>query len=185
MTTKINLLPWRELRRKKERTKIIQFSISTSFIALLTCFLMNYTISILGKRQENCNQLLRNEINKVDAKISEINKIKIQIKIMAGRMLHLQELRNRGFLAVHLFAELPGLIPEGVYINLLRVSGKKIILRGFSETSFALSKLMKNIEQNAWMQSVKLIEIKKENRLDAPHRFTLSFFLQPNEILKK
>ncbi len=178
MTTRINLLPWRQIKRKKENKKIIKLTLFGLILALLACFFIDFMILNLSEKQDNYNRLLKEEISKIDAKINEINRIKIEKQIMIKRMNLLQDLKNNRLLVVHLFAELTQLISDEIYLNVLEVSGMKIMLQGFSKSNLALSKLMKKIENNPWMKAPNLIEIKKEKNLDLSNHFTLSFILQ-------
>jgi type IV pilus assembly protein PilN len=181
MTIKINLLPWRQMQRKKERQQFIKLTRAGLILVVLACILVNFSVSRIIERQQNYNRGLQKDLAILNTRINEINKIKKQKKRLIKRIFFLQKLQNGRILVVHLFDELVKLIPEGVYLNLVRGTEKKITLEGFSESNFALSRLMQNIERNPWMQSPNLVEMKKAKPLAVANRFTLSFILIPKK----
>jgi type IV pilus assembly protein PilN len=182
MKIEINLLPWREMRRKKE-SKQFAYSTIIGFILLgLTCLLANCLISRLSERQNNYNKGLKNEIAILNVQIHKINKIKEQKKILMERIFLFHNLQNSRLLKIHLFEELIKLMPEDVYLTLIRGTEKKITLEGFSESNYGVSQLMKNIEQNPWMQDPNLVEIKNMKRLAPNNRFILNFILKSKPI---
>lgn len=181
MTIKINLLPWREIHRKKEKQKFINLAFASLTVVLIACLLANYCIFNLIEKKQNKNENLREKIAILTTKIQEIHKIIGQKKRLINRIVLLQKLQNNRVLIVHLFDELIKLMPEGLYLNQIRGKGTEITLQGITKSNAALSRLMQNIEANSWMQSSNLIEIKKDKPLAASNRFRLNFILQPQK----
>ena len=72
--TKINLLPWREERRKKKQKDFINFMELSVLTGVLIVGLIHTSIEALKTHQEQRNQLLQNEIILLDKKIVEIKR---------------------------------------------------------------------------------------------------------------
>ncbi len=181
MTIKINLLAWRQIQRRKEKQQFITVAASGLILVVLVCLLVNCSVFGLIVRQQNYNKGLQKNLAILDAKINEISKIKNQKRVLLKRILFLLNLQNSRIVVVRFFDELIKLIPEGVNLDIVRSTGKKITLEGVSKSNFALSLLMKNIEQNPWMQSPNLVEIKNIKPLVASNHFSLSFVLKPKK----
>lgn len=179
MTIKINLLPWREIHRKKEKQRLISLAFAGLTVVVAACLLTNYCTFNLIDKQQNDNHKLREKIAILTTKIQEIHKIKETKKRLINRIILLQKLQNNRVLIVHLFDELIKLMPDGLYLNQIRCKGTEITLEGVTKSHIVLTKLMQNIEANPWMQASKLIEIKKDKPLAASNRFRLIFVLQP------
>jgi type IV pilus assembly protein PilN len=178
MTHAINLLPWREIRRQKEKQQFIDLALAGLMAVIILCLLMNYCASSLMGRQQNYNQRLNAEIRVLNKKINEIKRIKKQKNRLIKQIIKVEKLQNSRILAIHLFAELVRIIPKGIYLHRLHGTRNRITIEGFSESNFSLSELMKNIELNPWMQNPNLIEIKKDRPLTTKNRFGVNFCLK-------
>ncbi|MBA2651944.1 MAG: PilN domain-containing protein [Tatlockia sp.] len=182
MTIEINLLPWRETRRRREKQKFINFALTGLLVVVLSCLIINYAVLKRMERQQNNNYYLRKEITILNEKIHEINRIKNQINSLVNKLSDWQKLQSSFNLVNHLFDELIKLIPEGVYLNFLGGNKNKITLEGISESNLSLSQLMVNIEKTPWMKAARLIQIKKEKPFYSTNHFTLNFILKPENV---
>ena len=71
--TDINLLPWRELKREREKKQFITYLLVGLFSSIIIVFLINYYATSLVDMQTDRNQRLKNEIAQLDSQIKEIS----------------------------------------------------------------------------------------------------------------
>lgn len=179
----INLLPWRARKRQEEKKRLYLAGFSLLlliFVILLSAYCQaNYLI----KKKTQVNQRLEKEISLIDKQLQDIESLKKEGEKLIFRLKFVQKLRNNSILLIHFFAELVRFLPKEIYLSKLQKTGGKIIVKGVSETNRAVSQLIQNIEQNPWMQSPILIEIKKSKRKET-NNFQLSFILKAKQEVK-
>ncbi|CEG56444.1 PilN domain-containing protein [Legionella fallonii] len=178
--THINLLPWREQQREQEKKYFIVLLAIGALISGFIVFLMNYYASDLVSDQTNRNTILQKEIKILDDELKEIKTLKQTRQSLISRMSIVQNLQSTRTLMVHLFDELIKVLPPGVYATKLERKNDIVTLWGYTESNTNISILMRNIENNAWIQNPGLTEIKKmeETQQPANNEFKLSFVLK-------
>lgn len=186
--TDINLLPWREIKREKDKQEFAILVGVAACLGLLIAFIVNYYSTSLVDSQTARNQRLKDEITIFDNQIASIKKLKALRNNLVARMKVAQSLQSKRALTVHLFDELIKILPDGVYFTNIKRVGNQVTVNGYSESNSNVAILMRNIESNPWIQEPKLTEIKKNdavptaepnNKTDENPAFILSFILKP------
>lgn len=159
----INLLPWREELRK-EKTR--QFASMLGFSVILTIavlVLVHVTISGQISYQQKRNQILEDEIAKLEIALKEIEGLEETKEKLLSRMDIIQSLQQKRPQIVHLFDEIVRTVPEGIYLTGIKQSGTTINIEGVAESNGRVSAYMRNIDGSDWMSTPKLsvIESKK------------------------
>lgn len=178
--SEINLLPWREHKRRWERKRAIIALSSITLGAVSTIFSMHvYTLSLLSKQSQH-NQQLEEEITHVARQIQEINKLEEEKKRLISRIMVIQHLALSRTLLVHLFNELIRVLPDDVYLAGVKKSNDRITLTGYSATSHSVVSLIHNLEKNSLVKAPILIEIKKNRveKMNEHHKVTVNFKLR-------
>lgn len=178
----INLLPWREFKREHEKKQFITLLGITLVGALALVFLMYYYADKMVKEQIGRNATLKNEISIFDNQIKEIKSLKDLRNGLISRMMIIQGLQAKRTLTVHLFDELVKVLPNGVYLTEFKRENERITMIGYSESNSNVSILMRNIQQNPWIEDPVLTEIKKDKEATTSvnNEFNLSFNLKSN-----
>jgi type IV pilus assembly protein PilN len=179
MLVEINLLAWRQIKRKEEKKKFIIILGLGLLLIILLCLLTHYGIAWLTQVQNHRIQHLREEISLVNGQIKGIEQIKKQREELIKRIIFLQKIQNDGYLIIHLFDELTKLIPKDAFLNRMQRKGRKVVLLGIAGFNEKITSLMRNIKRNPWMENPSLIEIKKAENSNKKV-FNLSFVLKTN-----
>lgn len=179
--TQINLLPWREKKREQEKKWFTSMLGGGVLLAAGIVFLMYLYVNSLVDNQTERNNLLQKEIAVLDKQIIEIKALKQVREGLISRMLIIKNLQATRTLLVHLFDELIKITPDGLYVYKLERKNDVITLWGYSESNTAISILMRNIENDVWLQNPLLTEIKKidDSKEAANSEFSLSFSFKP------
>lgn len=157
---RINLLPYREEKRKAKRQQFYALFGLVAISACLAVFLGYTVIDGYISSQESRNDFLKKEIAVLDKEIDQIKRLKEQIQALLARKQIIESLQQDRADAVRLLSELTKQMPEGVYLRSLKQTGNKITLNGFTQSNARVSTLMRNIESSPWLTNPQLIEIK-------------------------
>ncbi len=179
---RINLLPWREERRKARQKEFGVMLALAALAGVLVAFLIFsfYKGQISGQNARN--EYLRGEITKVDEQIKEIDALDQKKSKLLARKEVIEELQSNRSQMVHLFDSLVRTIPEGVALTAIKQEGEILTLSGRSQSNARVSTYMRNLESSGWMTNPDLNVIEaKEGNPGLPYEFTLKVKLaNPN-----
>lgn len=156
MATRINLLPWREIRRQEQDRQLLSASIGAWLLMGLVVFYGWYYMNGLIDYQEKRNDYLKTEIATLDKKIAEIKKIKERKQALIARMEIIQQLQRDRTQIVHVFDDLVRKLPKGVYLTGLSKKSKRITLKGTAQSNARVSQLMNNLDSSDWFTNPNL-----------------------------
>ena len=157
---RINLLPYREERRRARRQQFYALLGFVSIMAGVVIFAVYSVISSYIASQEAKNDFLKREIAVLDKQIDQIKKLKEQSEALLDRKRVIESLQRDRAEAVRLLNELAKQMPEGVYIRSMKQEGQRISLAGYAQSSARVSTLMRNLEASPWLEKPELLEIK-------------------------
>ncbi len=163
MTTRVNLLPWRDMQRKEQDRQLLSIGIFAWMLVGLMVFYAHLHVSGLISDQNDRNNYLQAEIGKLNKTIKEISNIKKKRKALVERMNVIYKLQADRTRMVHVLDELAQTLPEGIYFTNLRQKGKKLSLKGNAQSN-ALSALMRNFSESAWFTKPDLKIVKASGK---------------------
>ena len=176
----INLLPWREERRKRQQRNFALMTGAGLAATALALVVVHLEINRRIEFQQQRNQLLTGELALLDQKIKEIQDLEKQKKSLIARMDVIQQLQISRPEAVHLFDELARTVPEGLRLVDLSQNDRTIAVNGVAQSNARVSVYMRNLDQSPWFQepALQVIEAKppigdKKDRQVS--RFSLQF----------
>jgi type IV pilus assembly protein PilN len=152
----INLLPWRELKRKEQQK---QFFTTLGAAALFGAFCIAAThgvMSSLIENQQSRNNTLSSEIKVIDKRIRDIKELEKTKQALLDRMDIIQQLQRSRPVAVHLFDELVTTLPGGLYLTRIQQKGNTLEIHGIAESDARVSNYMRNLDDSPWMRDPKL-----------------------------
>jgi len=160
---RINLLPWREARRKAHN---LQFFILMGMVAGLAASIVLLVHGYYATRistQTERNRFLKDENAKLDKEIAEITKLKEEIQALLSRKQVIETLQGDRAQTVYLLEQLVRQTPDGVYLKSIRQTGPKVNLTGYAQSNARVSTLMRNFEASPYLENPELVEIKVAN----------------------
>jgi type IV pilus assembly protein PilN len=170
---RISLVPWREKRREQRKRDFIMFLGAGAVATLLVMGLWHLINQSMIDNQIDRNNLLRKEIQVVDAKLAEIKRLDETKQRLLARMELIQSLQESRPKAVRLMDDIVLMMPEGVVLSSIKQSGNNISIEGNAQSNAQISALMRNIEETEWLArpTLRLIESKDTEGLN---RFSLT-----------
>ena len=152
----INLLPWREERRRVRDRQML----TTAFLIWVLCGVAVFgAYSYLGHLKDNQrdrNNYLTGEIRKLDEKIKEINKLRAQKANLIARMEVIQNLQSERTQVVHLLDDMVRKLPDGVYFDTVQKKGRSFSFTGTAQSNARVSSLMEKLDSSDWFANPNL-----------------------------
>ena len=182
---RINLLPWREERRKLRQQ---EFFALLGAVALAAAGVVLAVTLFLGSQIDLQNErlaALRSEIQVLDGRILKIEELDRTRSRLLQRKAIIEELQASRSQMVHLFDELVRTIPEGVRLESIKQAGATLTLEGDAQSNARVSAYMRSLDASPWMknpdlQIVKADDANPQARYSFTLRVTLENPLDPN-----
>ncbi len=174
--SQLNLLPWRELRRKEIDTQVRNIAIGVAILMAGIVYWGYLYMNGLIDEQNQRNTYLEKEIVKVEKELQEVNKVKKKKADLISRMEVIQKLQSDRTRMVKLFDGLAKNLPKGMFLTLFEIKGNAITLQGSADSNGTISKFMRQIEaaEIFTTPNLNVINIRNDKGLRVSN-FTLKF----------
>lgn len=174
MAVRINLLPWREeIRQTRRREFFIWCGIAAAAAAVLV-FLVYLAINESISAQNDSNQVLRDEITKLNNQIGQIRDLKNRLDAMNKQKGIVEALQKDRADTVFLMQGLLKIVPDKVFINDIKQDGKLITLNCTASDASGVIQFIENINASDFAINPQLLvseatklEIKQRQSKDA------------------
>jgi len=175
---RINLLPWRELERKRKGQEFLTAAVVALVLAAAVGGVAYLQFDSMIEHQNERNQVLKDNIAQLDKQIVEILDLEKQKQRLQDRIQVIEQLQRSRPEVVHLFDQMVRLLPDGVYLTAVKQSGNRIQIKGIAESSTRVSTFMRNIDSSEWLKdpSLEIVETKGSGETGA------SFVLYANQV---
>lgn len=177
---KINLLPWREALRQRQKQ---QYLASLGGVAILTFglfWIAGQFIDQQIRNQQSRNLYLTQQIEILDSQISEIKRIREKKTEIAIRMSLIEQLQVSRNLTPILFEEIAKSVPSGISLNSMSRKGNHIKIVGISESNNRLSSFMRALDESKVFIQPELSSIVADtSAANAVSDFELSMKISP------
>ena len=122
------------------------------------------------------NAYLNKEIKALDEQIKTLEQLEKTKADLLSRMNVIQQLQESRPEIVHLFDELAGVIPEGVFLTTMTQTGNRIVVEGQAQSNARVSAFMRNIDGSPWIGNPQLLLIQNKDQTQTGlSEFKLSF----------
>lgn len=172
--TQINLLPWREERRKQQQHDFVMLLAVAAAFGFLLFWVWRLSVDGDIETQRQRNDYIQNELNLLDNQIKEIREIEAAREDLIARMEVIQNLQNDRPSIVYFFEQLVQTIPDGVYYELIERKSGTFTIRGIAESNNRISALMRNLEDSDWFQRPSLISVQALDSEGLVNQFQLT-----------
>ncbi|WP_434358070.1 PilN domain-containing protein [Parasalinivibrio latis] len=177
----INLLPWRQKEKQRQKKNLaVQFGVGIS-VALLLAVSAAQVLDYQIDYQQTRNHILQSEIDELNRQLARLRELRMKQRSLQDRIgvvSDLQLKRNEttralNFLATH--------VPEGVYFNDLSYRGGTIDINGYADSHARLAELLAELELSPEVSQVSVHTI-----VDSPEKgtdrkqFRVTFHLAPH-----
>jgi len=158
---KINLLPYREEKRKEREKSFYSLLILGVIAGVLLIIAGGVVIEWLVARQDQRNDVLKKANQELDVQIKEVSTLKQEIQSLKARQQAVEDLQSDRNQPVYMMDELVLQTPEGIYLKSLKQEGQRVVLTGYAQSNERVSEYLRNLSNNSpWLERPDLIEIK-------------------------
>lgn len=147
----INLLPWRDEQRKKDKKSFLialTLSIALTFVILV---FIHFTLAKKVKNQERRNKILQTEINRITNQIVKLDKVKDKEKILSQQIQTLHGLEEDQYLSVKLLNEINKIVPKGIFLQAIRKAKNKLSIQGNATSNIIVSHFIKSLKGSSFI----------------------------------
>lgn len=160
----INLLPYREERRKRRKAAFFAGLGLAGLVGAGIVVAVYLLLQFLTSEQQSRNQYIQNEISRLEAQIKDIANLKSEIESLKSRQRAVEDLQTDRNTPVQLLNDLARLAPEGVYLTVIRQDNKIVTISGIAQTNERVSEFLRNVSRGSeWLEKPDLIEVKLAN----------------------
>ena len=169
--TRINLLPYREeiKQRKQQQFKVLMLGAFAVGLGLAAATYLGIDNAI--SNQEERNNFLQTEIDRLDRELGEIDKLQQEKEAFLAKKLKVEELQEKRYQAAYILDSLNTLTPDNTYLTALEAESPtsyKISGHAISDNKIAV--MMRSLPSTGIFFQPELLSIKK---VDNYQEFTL------------
>ncbi len=162
MARRVNLMPWRD-KRRKERQKAFVSMLGLSGAAAVAVVLVAWLLQAgLVERQESRNRRIEQETKEMVKKAEQIQDLDIKRDRLLGRKKVIEELQSSRSQMVHLFDQLVRTVPDGIRLSNIQQTGGFLVLEGQAESNSRVSDYLRRLDESAWLDKPDLQFIEAE-----------------------
>lgn len=147
---KINLLPWRDERRREKKKEFFTVLGGFGILGLLCGYLWVSSVQSAIDAQISRNKLLEREISALQAQVREIQDLKKRRAELLERMKVIQSLQGTRPVIVRYFDGFVRAVPDGVYLTRLARNNDQFSIDGVAESHSRISAFMRNLDESDW-----------------------------------
>ena len=156
MIARINLLPWRQRQRDRQRRA---FLVQLGVVGAGSASLVLLAAVVLDGRladQDARNQFLRSSIGELERQVDAIEAIRRRTDETLERLQTFSVLRRQRTVTVHILEELARTVTPGVHYTSLVRRGTHITASGVARSNSAVSALMRSLESSEQFAAPRL-----------------------------
>ena len=178
---RINLLPWREELRRERQRQFMVSALATAILGVILVFLIGVVFDQLIGNQETRNEMLRQEITRLEARITRIEQLEETRDRLISRKRIIEDLQASRSMTVELLDQLAKTIPVGVTLVTVRQQGMNLTLDGTAQSNARVSAYLQALEENDLFSGPDLRFVRASrdggNRTE-PYEFSVSVLLR-------
>lgn len=171
---RINLLPWREAKRKRERQEFGVGVVAALIAAVAVYLVVNWQMQSAIDDQRARNDYLNGQISELDKQIQEILGLEEEKRRLQARIAVIEQLELSRPEIVHVFDQLVRTTPDGIYLTSVKQTDRRIELKGVAQSSTRVASYMRNIDSSEWLTEPALQILETKGTSDAGSQFTLT-----------
>jgi len=160
----INLLPYREERRKRRKAAFFAGMGLAGLVGAGIVVAVFLLLQVLTQEQQSRNQYIQGQITQLETQIKDIANLKAEIESLKSRQRAVEDLQTDRNTPVQLLNDVARLAPEGIYLTAIRQADKVVTISGIAQTNERVSEFLRNVSRGSeWLEKPDLIEVKLAN----------------------
>ncbi|WP_286294858.1 PilN domain-containing protein [Vibrio apostichopi] len=159
MLHQINLLPWRDEIRAQHKKRFIHLIVLGGILALAGQWAVGTYFHDQQDKQQARLTYLKQYIAQLDRQIQSLKVAEQEHKAILTRLDVVESLQLGRNKTTDFMNLMPELIPEGVYVDKIKMNGQEIEMSGISDSTARLATMLDNLERSESLESVEMHSI--------------------------
>lgn len=167
--TRVNLLPWRELRRVQRQRELFGMLGGAALIAAGIVFLVQTELDRRIAYQQERNDYLRGEIALLKKAAEELQELQKTRSRLVDRLNVIQQLQASRPGMVRMLDGLVRLIPQDIYLTAFKTANNQVTLSCIARSNNIISEFMRDIKASNLFgePELRVIETRSLNNVQA------------------
>ncbi|EGQ9119554.1 PilN domain-containing protein [Vibrio parahaemolyticus] len=170
MLYRINLLPWRENQREEHRRRFVGLVVLGVMVALGILWGVGKYYEYQQDLQQERLDYLTTYISDLDKRIEAMKIAELEHSKILERLKVVEALQNGRNKTTDFMNLMPAVIPEGVYVDKIKMNDLEIEISGISDSTPRLATMLDNMERSA-----KLLDVEMHSIVHGKARFGKEF----------
>lgn len=153
---RINLIPYREARRKQRLNQILAAWGATALLGAGIAFAVDTMLTNQIAELEENKRTKEQRIVQLDKQLGEIRDINEKKKLVLTRLQTIDNLKKDRFLPVRVMDELSNAIPEKIWLSNMTVGKDHISLTGVAQSNSEVAEFMDKLEASPFFGQINL-----------------------------
>lgn len=159
MLHSLNLLPWREALKARHRRRFFSLVVLGVLLAGgVQCGAGAYLDYQKGLQQQRLDYLNR-YIASLDKQIDNLKQVEKEHSALLTRLSVVEELQQQRNKTTDFMNLIPAMIPQGVYVDKIKMNGQQLEVSGISDTTSRLATMLDNLEKSSQLSNVEMHSI--------------------------
>ena len=159
MLYRINLLPWRESQREEHRRRFISLVALGMLVAVGIQWGVGKFFEYQQDQQQDRLDYLTHYIAELDQRIEAMKIAELEHSKILERLKVVEGLQNGRNKTTEFMNLMPAVIPEGVYVDKIKMNALEIEISGISDSTPKLATMLDNMERSAKLNDVEMHSI--------------------------
>ncbi|HCH3754894.1 TPA: PilN domain-containing protein [Vibrio parahaemolyticus] len=170
MLYRINLLPWRENQREEHRRRFVGLVVLGVMVVLGIQWGVGKYYEYQQDLQQERLDYLTTYISDLDKRIEAMKIAELEHSKILERLKVVEALQNGRNKTTDFMNLMPAVIPEGVYVDKIKMNDLEIEISGISDSTPRLATMLDNMERSA-----KLLDVEMHSIVHGKARFGKEF----------
>ena len=179
---RINLLPWREEKRKERQRQFMSSLLLTAILGVVLVFAVGFVYDQKISHQQSRNEMVQREIKALEVRIKRIEELERTRARLISRKQVIERLQASRSTTVELLDQLAKSIPVGVTLATIRQQGSVMTLIGTSQSNARVSAYLRQLAINELFIDPQLGYVRASPKPEAstePYDFSIRVNLRP------
>jgi type IV pilus assembly protein PilN len=157
---RINLLPWREERRRERQREFLKKLLVSAILGVVIVFAAVMVFDQKINYQQKRNELVQQEIRRLEVRIKKIDELERTRARLISRKQVIERLQASRSMTVELLDHLAKTIPVGVTLTTISQQGAALALSGSSQSNARVSAYLKELELDELFLKPELVFVR-------------------------
>jgi len=179
---RINLLPWREEKRRDRQRQFMSSLLLTAILGVVIVFFAGFVFDQKIAHQQARNQMVQKQIAALEVKIKRIEELERTRARLISRKQVIENLQASRSTTVELLDKLAKSIPVGVTLTTIRQQGNDLALVGTSQSNARVSAYLRELASNDLFINPQLNFVRSSTNpttATEPYDFSIKVNLRP------